>query len=85
MVQNKLSIKNDLDRVRTARDCLVRCFASKDEIEILQHMKEISGLMIGRPVSAFAYAVLDRLDIEKYRDNNPDVLDLIKNWHPEEK
>jgi len=57
--------------------CLEKGVLSKEEINLLKTLTQDEVIIAGRKLSAYASAVLDLLEIEKYNGKDVDVQQLI--------
>lgn len=58
--------------------CIKEKNVSLEEAERLKSLKNDNVYVLGRPISSYAIAALDILNIEKYKGNDTDIRDLIK-------
>ena len=60
--------------------CLDARTATEEEIAAIKRLKDDTFVLAGRPISAYAYAVLDVLGVESYQGDDWMAMDLIKAW-----
>ncbi len=58
--------------------CIKRKNVSPEIADILKSLKNDNICVLGRPLSSYAIAALDILNIERYQGDDADIQDLIK-------
>ncbi|MCD8383509.1 MAG: hypothetical protein LUC39_00930 [Clostridiales bacterium] len=78
MTFEKLRCPGTALRLQGIMDCYTKKQASDKEQQELQRLKNDDRRIAGRPIFAYAMAVLDLLGIEAYTGNDLDTAELIQ-------